>query len=225
MHVPWSKYLNFEVNSIYYVLCIRPDIYWLYQYKSIYLLWCMEWPKTFNEVSGHYKNTIVITRLVWLTKSVLIKPFIHSVIIKAHQIFHWSLVEYGVHEANIITVKYNTCMNGIKCKKTLFLGSLILMDQINQWLMKRARLSLCYTFIFIYCTDTHSKIKNCTPYNLNHEVENISYLVPLFTSLGQYACILENGWADTFLLRLSWIKAAPPKSWKNCSWSNLQPVA
>ncbi len=37
----------------------RPvDIYWLYQYKSIHLSRCMEWPKTFNEMSGHYKNTI-----------------------------------------------------------------------------------------------------------------------------------------------------------------------
>ncbi len=37
------------------------DFYWLYECRAIYLLWCMEWSKTFNEVSGHYKNSIITT--------------------------------------------------------------------------------------------------------------------------------------------------------------------
>ncbi len=41
--------------------CHRPiDLYWLYECRAIYLLRFMEWSKTFNEVSGHYKNSIVL---------------------------------------------------------------------------------------------------------------------------------------------------------------------
>ena len=49
-------------NHIFFIMaCNRPvEFYWLYECKAIYLLRCMEWPKTFNEVSGHYKNNIVM---------------------------------------------------------------------------------------------------------------------------------------------------------------------
>ena len=52
---------DYETRSIFIMACHRPvDFYWLYECKAIYLLRCMEWSKTFNEVSGHYKNSIIV---------------------------------------------------------------------------------------------------------------------------------------------------------------------
>ena len=54
LKVTASNLITITIMVCYYGLFLPNRSYWLLEYKSLHLLECMEWSKTFNEVQGHY---------------------------------------------------------------------------------------------------------------------------------------------------------------------------